>query len=348
MLRWGPAIQPKPLPQALRAYQSALEPRALLIPRDGLNRLLHIQKLLLRALQGLLETEETADFLEISGKARDQLRWAASRPLRLGCLRPDFVLDPDGRPWICEINARFAVNGFLCSAYVSDQFAQALPAFDPPCDGDRIRQALQLPPGSLIVKRREPGWDIHQLSQESCAPIVAELPTQAAEVVLELHQDELLQLDRLPSMPYWNDLRTQWLGHDKRLLQRLGDPGITERWLGREAELLASAIVPTRGVSPEAPQSSVLKPNRSGKGEGLVFGDELSEEEWRQRLAAAPSQWVVQPVVESALLEGQRLVGTLLSRDQQSLGLGIFRASAERVVNVSGGGKVLFPMCDGA
>ena len=347
-LRWGPPISLRPLPEALSAYQPAIDSRPLLMAQEWLHSLLELQYLLLQALQGLLQQETTADFLGLTGKARDQIRQASQRPLHVGCVRPDLIVDDRGRAQVCEINARFPVNGFLCSAYLSDQFGEALPQFRPACSGQGIRRALHLPAGSCIVKGREPGWDIHQLSQEHAAPIVPQLPEHAAEVVLELHQEELLELPGVPQQTYWNDLRTQWLGHDKRLLQLLADPAMTERWLGDRADTLARGIVPTRCVHAGAPRHSVLKPNRSGKGRGLVFGCELSDEQWRQELAQAPAEWVVQPLVESLTVEQERLVFTMLSRDQESLGLGIVRSSPQRIVNVSGGGRVLFPMTDGA
>ncbi|MBX3171127.1 MAG: hypothetical protein KF760_27210 [Candidatus Eremiobacteraeota bacterium] len=323
-MRWGEAIRLGRLPPALGAYQSALEARPLLIARPWVERWLRVQKLLLRGLQALLVRPETAEFLGVAPL------WD-ERPLRLGCLRPDFIVSADGTMRICEINGRFAVNGFLCTAYLRDMFGE---------DGSSIRRALALPPGSCIVKGREPGWDIHQLSAEWGAPIVDHWGS-ASEVVLELHQDELTGA---PPMPYWNDLRTQLLGHDKRLLQWLGDASRMERWLGAEARELAAAIVPTCSVSSFVDDGSgewVLKPNRSGKGDGIVFARDGGD--WRAALAAAPPEWVVQRHVESLIWDGERLVGTLLSRDQRSLGLGIFRSAPGRVVNVSGGGRVIFP-----
>jgi hypothetical protein len=348
-MKLGPALSLQALPPALAGYQAAVDPRPLLLERGWVEALLHLHKLLLQALQALLQQESTADFLQISGKARDQLRQAARIPLQLGCLRPDFLVDSQGRPWICEINARFPVNGFLLSATLSDQFGRALPAYSCACDGNRIRHHLQLPAGSFIVKRREPGWDIHQLSLDQQAPIVADLPTAASQLVLELHQDELLELPSLPTQPYFNDVRSQWLGHDKRLLELLGQPQVLEPWLGAQAPTLSQAIVPTRSLGSvrNVSQSGVLKPNRSGKGEGLVWGRDLSPEQWQDRLDQAPSEWVVQSEIESRLLGQEYLVGTLLSKDQVSLGLGIFRASPQPVVNVSGGGRVLYPMIDG-
>ncbi len=322
VLQWGARVELGELPPALRAYQSSLEARPLLLPAEWVKRWLRVQSLLLRALQALLVLPETAEFLGVPSLWDD-------RPLQLGCVRPDFLIDAAGRCFVCEINGRFAVNGFLVTAYLRDMFGES---------GDSIRQALALPPGSRIVKGREPGWDIHQLSAEWGAPIGSSWEN-ASQVVLELHQDELTGA---PPMSYWNDLRTQLLGHDKRLLQWLGDGARMERWLGEDAWELAEAIVPTVPVKAFVDDGSgdwVLKPNRAGKGEGIVFARDGGD--W---LAGAPPDWVVQRYVESLKFEGEHLVGTLLSRDQQSLGLGIFRSAPGRVVNVSGGGKVLFPL----
>ncbi len=326
-MMWGKAVDLGQLPPALSAYQSALEPRPLCIPGPWAAHWLRVQSLLLRGLQALLVWPETSEFLGVKPLWDD-------RPLRLGCVRPDFIVDDQGRPFVCEINGRFAVNGFLCTAYLRDMFGE---------DGGSIRRALALPAGSQIVKGREPGWDIHQLSAEWNAPMVAVWSAGAAEVVLELHQDELVGA---PPMPYWNDLRTQLLGHDKRLLQWLGSAPRMERWLGAGAVELAAAIVPTWSVGdfvPDGTQDWVLKPNRSGKGNGIVFGRDLSTEEFARAVTDAPREWVVQRHVESLVWEGERLVGTMLSRDQVGLGLGIFRSAPGRVVNVSGGGRVLFP-----
>lgn len=316
------------LPTALSAYQGALEARPLLLPCEWVSSWLRVQHWLLRGLQALLVWPETSEFLGVS-PCWDE------RPLRLGCVRPDFIVDARGRAFICEINARFAVNGFLCTAYLRDMFGSS---------GDSIREALRLPPGSRIVKGREPGWDIHQLSCLWGAPFVRHWEG-ASEVVLELHQDELMGP---PPMPYWNDLRTQLLGHDKRLLQWLGDAKLMEKFLGPEGACeLANAIVPTVSVGSFVDDGSgewVLKPNRSGKGDGIVFARDLSSREWSAAVRSAPASWVVQRHVESLVWEGERLVGTLLSRDQVGLGLGIFRSAAGRVVNVSGGGRVLFPV----
>ncbi len=326
-MHWGEAIELQALPEALGAYQAALEARPLLLAPSWVGDWLRVQSLLLRGLQALLEWPATAEFLGVE-------RLWDERPLRLGCVRPDFIVTSSGQLFVCEINGRFAVNGFLCTAYLRDMFGGS---------GESIRRALALPAGSQIVKGREAGWDIHQLSALWGAPIVSEWSADALEVVLELHQDELTGP---PPMPYWNDLRTQLLGHDKRLLQWLGDAALMRRWLGSQAEELAAAIVPTVSVGSFVDDGSgewVLKPHRSGKGDGIVFARDLSAAQWSAALAAAPREWVVQRHIESLEWEGERLVGTLLSRDQMSLGLGIFRSAPGRVVNVSGGGRVLFP-----
>lgn len=326
-----------------------------MLERSWVDRLETIHGLLLQALQGLLSHPRVLfDHLPLASQEIRQIEWVIDSPLRMGNLRPDFVIDRQGNPYICEINARFAYNGFLSSAWLDREFSKVCPEFARASRGAGLRP---LSKNTQIVKGREMGWDIHQLACEGGFPIVG--PDQVSLdcdcTVLELHQEELLQFSRLEALaqrPLVNDLRTIWLGHDKRLLGVLAQPSLTRDWLGREAETLAQAILPTWPLmsAPSRVYCSgrdwVLKPNRGGKAEGIVFGAEVSLAQWRAALASAPQDWVVQPYVESLQLEGQSLVGTLLSCDEIPLGLGIFRQAPGSAVNVAGGGRVLFPMVD--
>ncbi len=356
-LRFGPDRSPRieSPPAGLSGYRGLVDPRPLLCPPAWVDRVQKLHRLLLRALQGLLSRpRELLRHWPVTPEEVRQIEWVSDSPLHLGNLRPDFVIDAHGHPYICEINARFAYNGFLSSGWLDREFSLAYPEFGQAC---LVAQLPPLPHSTQIVKGREAGWDIHQLALEGGFPVVQ--PDQACSdrecTVLELHQDELLRFAALESLSQGrlvNDLRSIWIGHDKRLLGILAQPNVTRAWLGAEAESLAQAVLPTWALS-EAParvfcsgRDWVLKPNRLGKAEGIVFGSEVSLAHWRHALASAPQDWVVQPYIESLQLEGQSLVGTLLSCDETPLGLGIFRQASGPAVNVSGGGRVLFPMVD--
>jgi len=126
------------------------------------------------------------------------------------------------------------------------------------------------------------------------------------QFVLELHQDEIENLDEEILLQLartcWNDLRTIYFAHDKRLL------GIIQReasWLvemgditASQAETLRHSIAETyiRGdpiyrllidsADPEEKNNWTLKTCMAGKGEGMIFGKDLSEKEWKDTLKA--------------------------------------------------------------
>jgi hypothetical protein len=243
-----------------------------------------------------------------------------------------------------------------------------------------------------IVKGREKGWDIHFFKyeleraglavqwQDFCRLQVRDGKFYSEQelvdyLVLELHQDELLQWS--PSMlgalavsrEYLNDLRTIFLVHDKRFLAVLGNQEIMRDYLSAEDVLFLSAhVVPTYAIavgtnsdvveeSLASQQNWVLKPNLLGKGEGVVFGKNLDLNTWRRTIEEyRESDYVLQRYIPQAqyslvnacggVVERHsfNVVGTLLCFDDVFFGPGIYRASAGDIVNVAGGGTVLFPV----
>lgn len=217
------------------------------------------------------------------------------------------------------------------------------------------------------------------------APSSAIFTTDDGEVVeeihqvgLELHQRELVAMGeemlRQISLRCFNDMRTILLVHDKRML------GIVKqeipRLLARNVLTPAEAIALDRGVtdtylpgsremeeilqackaSPKLRYEYLLKPIRSGKGAGIVFGDDMKAGEWeatletlRNRTVIAGVTCVLQRKINPRAYEiilkssGDRvrypLVGTYHVTNGKLLGLGTWRANSGRIVAVSGGGS---------
>ncbi|KAM0670347.1 hypothetical protein ACQRIU_000742 [Beauveria bassiana] len=199
------------------------------------------------------------------------------------------------------------------------------------------------------------------------------------QVGLELRQHEFLQLDRDVwrhlSLRCFNDMRTVLLVHDKRML------GIVlqelDNLVARGVLTPAQAAALDRGIAhtilPGSPELQtlimkknkdeyILKPVRGGKGAGIVFGEEMSVDEWRaavERLRRRPpvvddeaGLFVVQRKVEQIRYDvvlkknGEvgrfPLVGTYHVVNGRYLGIGIWRSSAERICAVSTGDLSLF------
>ena len=236
-----------------------------------------------------------------------------------------------------------------------------------------------------VVKGREKGWDIsfllyemaknkidyHQLEPEDLD--LAFMQLQNPFVYLELHQDEFEDrlsaqvLQRLSEADcHFNELRTIFLVHDKRFLALLTDDRIMQDYLNfDDAAFLRKHVIPTYvlGLSPNALDRAlanknewVLKPNLLGKGLGIIFGKNVSADLWQQTLSdKGYADFVLQRYIDQyqyPVVNGTQspqlmnIVGTLLCFDDIFFGPGIYRASAGDIVNVAGGGTILFPLLD--
>lgn len=201
---------------------------------------------------------------------------------------------------------------------------------------------------------------------------------EIAQVGLELHQRELVAMEpemlRQISMRCFNDMRTILLVHDKRMLgivkqeiphlsaRKVITPaqantlsrGIVDTILPGSNEL--RSLIETSRASPSTRYQYICKPIRSGKGDGIVFGEDLDDDEWISSLECLSSAKVVPGVscvVQRRIVPRQYdmvlrasdgmvrypLVGTYHVANGKLLGLGTWRASGGRIVAVSSGGS---------
>lgn len=206
-----------------------------------------------------------------------------------------------------------------------------------------------------------------------------EILEEIHQLGLELRQQELraLQPEMLHqiSLRCFNDLRTILLVHDKRMLgivkQEIKDLVARNVLTPMQAEALNKGIADTIlpgslelqdlirhcKESPGQKDEYILKPVRSGKGDGIVFGKELSSAEWISRLqhlsaaqlsAAYGGACIAQRRVKQLLYDvilrptGVKtqypLIGTYHSINGEFLGLGIWRSSPDQICAVSHGG----------
>ncbi|KAL7956545.1 hypothetical protein V8C34DRAFT_288208 [Trichoderma compactum] len=207
-----------------------------------------------------------------------------------------------------------------------------------------------------------------------------ELVEQIYQVGLELHQRELLamrpEMLREISMRCFNDMRTILLVHDKRMLGIIKQELAKQAFLGiiteRQAVILDRSIADTylpgsNGLRdllihseshPQVRQDYILKPIRSGKGDGIKFGDSITDEEWvaALELQLSPNlelerccviQRRIIPRLYDVVLKasGERvrypLIGTFMVVNGGLLGLALWRSSDDRICAISHGGAWL-------
>lgn len=135
------------------------------------------------------------------------------------------------------------------------------------------------------------------------------------QFVFECSTSEILNFDftllrHVVSCPHFNDLRTIFLAHDKRMLSVFSSPDIVRDYASPEdAAILRDHIIPTFicGIHTATVTQAKLernkwlvKPNSGGKGVGIVFGrDCASDTEWVNFLDdPRHKQYILQEVVE--------------------------------------------------
>lgn len=222
--------------------------------------------------------------------------------------------------------------------------------------------------------------DVRTLPESTVFELEGELLEDIHQVNLELHQRELrampIKVLRHLSLRCFNDLRVIFLVHDKRMLgiilQEL-DALVNRHGVltPKQAEILREGISTTfiPGSSeisqlkkdchhnPNLKDNFILKPIRSGKGAGILFGDELSPEDWQTKLEGCqqatilPGQisYIVQRKIPQAVYDvysrnseesrKMHLVGTYHVVNGRYLGLGAWRSSPARICAISRGGS---------
>uniref|UniRef100_A0A0G4I0J6 TauD/TfdA-like domain-containing protein n=1 Tax=Chromera velia CCMP2878 TaxID=1169474 RepID=A0A0G4I0J6_9ALVE len=217
----------------------------------------------------------------IPAKIERVLRETANKrqgKFELGSWRPDFLLSSDGRPLICEINARFSFNGYFLTALMSRAHSEmkhleGSPGLPPRqhASVEEVFASFFDPQEPVVVMiGKEKGWDVHLFEKAMerrgravrfASPDELFVNGEGAlcdsrgpirQAALELHQWELLGLSEevlhaIATLPRClNDLRTVFLVHDKRLLSALYDLSLMESLVGRaKAERLRNAVVPS-------------------------------------------------------------------------------------------------------
>ncbi|KAF8529929.1 hypothetical protein BDD12DRAFT_800179 [Trichophaea hybrida] len=322
---------------------------------------------------------------------------------RVGCIRPDFLIpdDPQEPLKVCEINARFMFNGFITVEIgfcwgISD----GLTIFQ-----EEMRNAYwtlidpQKPVGLVTHRERNLGKAsdslffeyVHpqtrlvnpanlRLVPSSSSPTGVTLSDDVGvldQFVLELHQEEIEELDEDILLQLgracWNDLRTIYFAHDKRLL------GVIQReadWLVEmgditisQAETLRNSFAETyisgdpiyqfliESTDPTEKNNWTLKASMVGKGEGMIFGKDLGEKEWKDTLKLVGQPYILQRYVKQKKLNltvrnpalptpnimnvQWCAIGTMLCINEHFLGVAPWRASGNDIVAVGRGGVLL-------
>lgn len=314
-------------------YASAFNPYPFLVPEENRQELLALQRAMQKAVTAVithyLKDSRLGRVITLNSAERQLIEAISRLPYRTGGIRPDFVHTVDGRPLVTEINARFALNGFLSSGILNAAMPELRSDLKPLSAMGNLETRLRERLGSTgvvgILKSSEPGWDINLLRAwwpDRCELVNPRELTEAhlkrwQSVIVELHQNELeneipkdLLVPLFEHPGILNDARTILIGHDKRLLSLLSTSDALADYLpGQDIDRLRRHVIPTwvKGLSPEIvleakenPTGWIAKPPRSGKGKGLVISHQWSPDVWRHTLDTLADDWILQPYIEQA------------------------------------------------
>lgn len=252
------------------------------------------------------------------------LRLAHGRPYRTGFYRPDFVYDLAGGPRLCEIGARYPLNGWMLSLRAGESYAPHVARAGLAVQAGQGRFLDDLcaayRPGETVamVHAREAGTEIFLLAQALRDRGIAFV--QAHPAMLAVQDGRLLaagapadhcilEMDRseVPLIPpealrhlidsgaYFNDVRTLILVHDKRTLAVLWDDTIMRDLLTAEDNAaLRSFLIPSWTIADQAgcdallarDQDMIAKRSSGGRGIDALVRSECGEAAWRARVRA--------------------------------------------------------------
>ncbi|WP_342146139.1 hypothetical protein [Rickettsiella endosymbiont of Aleochara curtula] len=332
--------------------------------------------------------------ISLNNKTLKLLQHLKDKPYEIGAIRPDFLFDKRYQIKICEINARFPLNSFILLHCLYNEMHKDFA-------GKISYNAKMLKIVEVFTKffdnkqpihiyfYKEKSFDIFLLKnllRKTSPNLKWKLPISSeflftnklikgnnySQIILNLHQEELLNLEpdlfnEINASTYFNDIRTIFIVHDKRLLSILSNKTIMSKYISSEkCNRLASYIVPTYLLSDSTvqtiksnPKNWVLKKNSAGKGEGMYIGKETPLTEISTVLNEKKSDYIAQPFLGQPLFlllndssknrnanyDGYQtiyLVGSILSFNNALLGPGILRGSRKTIVNVAQGNTTIF------
>lgn len=273
---------------------------------------------------------------DLSDELNSILQEAAAEPYAIGAYRPDFLQAENGQLKICEIGARFPLNGWMISYYMEQvvgsfrfwntekpvQLLKHMP--------EQFEQIFQKEKVLTLVMKSEKGYEIHWLldilrekgfRSQICKPEELELVENEIQLNGKTAEQFILEMDRtelslfrpgvlnqlIHHSRYINDVRTLILVHDKRVLAVLNDETIMRDYLDAgDYEFLRSWLVPAFALNDEAligklistRENWVLKQSSGGRGVGMYIGHETEAAVWEKALRENRGEYMVQEYVK--------------------------------------------------
>ncbi len=364
--------------------------RPMVISKERDMELHRVQQLLAKCLHFYADHyEEYLDLIPYDEKILHILDMVKDKKYVLGTFRPDYIIGADGRIQICEITSRFFGNGYFLSFFADkkgrelakasgyevrdDRMESMLAYYARMADGFSRISVVKSPDKSDSIRLYVPfyralGKPIRVFEYDE---ISANIDWIKDSLILSaLNQKDILTmpddiLEVMTETPRYNDFRTVFLAHDKRLFSLFFMDSFTDRFLGKDdTAFLRDHVIPTYiygqndAVWEDArlnKNSYIIKHHCLGKSERAYAGCMTDENEWQAQWdSGAVLEMILQPFITQRctpnVWHGQSFIeyiaGTILSVDEEYFGTGLFRSSSLPVLNKGDDRKVGIVLAD--
>ncbi len=305
-----------------------------------LNDFSRLSKLLDTVLQKIVlnyfNDKRIRDIYQLDADLEAILQQAANSPYKVGMYRPDFILDENGQPKICEIGCRYPINGWMFSHYtrrIFDNLAPFINNWAKFSDQNPLIKTISADFNSnktlFYIHDLEGGTEAYQFFNELKKQgfIVKDISSKD----LEIHQNKLvakgepaeqfiIEMDReelknikpeirqalIDSKKCLNDLRTLILVHDKRVLSVLFDEHIMRDYVDEDDyNFLKQFLIPSYILDSEKRRNELintntnwlLKKNSGGRGIGIYVKNDCNAETWKNAITNEWQQYMVQEYI---------------------------------------------------
>ncbi|GIQ58688.1 hypothetical protein Flavo103_18240 [Flavobacterium collinsii] len=284
------------------------------------------------------EDSRIRNYYQLDNDLEGILKKSNSQTYNQGFYRPDFLYDTNDQPKICEIGARYPLNGWMISYYSqlihnrtnSHNEKVHISGTDLENLIDDLSHRFAPHRKVALIHDDEKGSDIFNAQRElakldieliSAKPqdliisnnLISINGIAVSQFILEMDREELKKispdvLDKLiEENSYFNDIRTLILIHDKRVLAVMYDAQIMQDYLSEEDySFLKNYLIPSFVITDPADcdaftdteQNLILKLNSGGRGIGAYVKSDCTNENWNRIVRENWDKYLIQHFVD--------------------------------------------------
>ena len=283
------------------------------------------------------EDERIRKYYQLDEDLEALLKKCNNQSYNQGFYRPDFLYDKNDQPKICEIGARYPLNGWMISYYLkliqnqtNNNEVSGNAVSDLENLVDDLYDQFSTHKKVVLIHDDEKGTEIFYLQKELAKrdiELISAKPQDllvsndsiyvnaepVSQFILEMDREELKKIspdvmDKLvKTNAYFNDIRTLILIHDKRVLAVMYDGQIMKDYLSEEEyHFLQKYLIPSFVITEASgcddfingEENLILKLNSGGRGIGAYVKSDCTAQEWSTIIRENWNKYLIQHFVD--------------------------------------------------